>query len=501
MTSTDAKIVISRPKQVLKGLREANGPLVCLSVGVSEYLPMSGFKNLKVCANDAERIRNAMLDAPQLGADKERVQLLNSKTQEKPTKGTIIGHLKNLAQMATAEDRIVYFHSGHGTRLNDELFLVPSDAYASDEPEALLALSIIKGILNESEAKQKFIILDACYSGPDTTGFKSIPVEVSNNFVKDYVKKTVGVALLSSSGDDQMSTTQSPDGSVSLFTYFLLQALQGEPAALDANKHLTLFSLTSFVTARVEKQARDYLRRQRPNLETNTNGDFFFGDFGASLVELQGLQLDQHPISSLLFTDHERVQIKSVLTKMTSTTRYSEPYLESVANRALPEYVHDDFGRFAAALVTSLGFSHSAVTVEDARIGFPDGDLAVRYEADGKSAGNLVYEAAFYGSWLQQPGRLNKALKALQISPSEITFSLNGSLNLDRMKTGLPSGGWTITSLLPDAIEATRAGYTLRATSTQLNWSGFSPRELFGEDADPKKKASLVAGVLGLLTM
>jgi hypothetical protein len=40
------------------------------------------------------------------------------------------------------------------------------------------------------------------------------------------------------------------------------------------------------------RRARSFQSRQRPGLETATNGDFFLGDFGLSLVEVEGLQLD-----------------------------------------------------------------------------------------------------------------------------------------------------------------------------------------------------------------
>jgi Caspase domain len=403
-----------------------------------------------------------------------------------------------MAQIATAEDRLLYFHSGHGTRINNELYLVPSDAYAHDDPDALIPLSTVKEILNKSEARQKFIILDACYSGPNTKEFKSIPAEVSNTFMKKYVAETVGVALLSSSADDQMSTTQSPDSAVSLFTYYLLQALQGDPGALDANKHLTLFSLHSFVSARVDRQARSYQFRQRPNLDTSTNGDFFFGDFGASPVELQGLQLDQHPIGSLLFFDSERIQVKAILTKMHSSARFTEDQLQYAANKALPEHIRTDFGRKAASLVSALSFNLSEVTVEGAHIYFPDGDLTVSYEAGGKNVGKLQYEASFSGSWLERPDRISKALAAFEMYPTEMTLKINGVLNLDRMRTGLPAGGWTITSHLDNELAATRMGYTLQASEKELRFSGLSPKELFGDDAD-LNKAALVSGVLGLL--
>ena len=61
------------------------------------------------------------------------------------------------------------------------------------------------------------------------------------------MKETSGVALLSSSGFDQRSTAKSPDDELSLFTHYLVRALEGDPDALDENRHLTIFSLHSFL--------------------------------------------------------------------------------------------------------------------------------------------------------------------------------------------------------------------------------------------------------------
>jgi hypothetical protein len=480
-------------------LARANGLLKSLCVGVSEYSPLSGFKRLKACANDAERVRNAFLDVPQLAADKGNTYLISEKTAEKPTKNTIIGRLKHLTKLATPEDRLLFFFSGHAVRLENELYLVPSDAYAGDDKEILIPIALVKDIISNSEARQKFIILDACYSGPDLSQFKTVPLDISNNFVKKYVKETEGVALLSSSSDDEMSTVQSPDKNVSLFTYFLLLALYGDSAALDANGQLTLFSLVSFVSPRVDHQARDYQTRQRPALDTNTNGDFLLGDFAASPVALQGVELDQFPISSIAFDDSERARIKDILTRLQSTSFHQEQYLEKRANDALPEYLQEDFGQKAAALVNQFGFAHSAVSVQGVVLEFPDGALEAKYESDGKNSGRILYTLDFQGVWMKDPSRILQALRALNFRPDTMRLVMSGSLDLDRMKSGLPARGWRLSSILPNEIAATRDGFTLTATETELEWSGLLPKDIFGDDADEQKTA-LMTNVLGLLS-
>ena len=124
----------------------------------------------------------------------------------------------------------------------------------------------VKEILNSSEAKQKLIVLDACYSGPDTSQFKAVRHR-SPTTLQKYLAETKGAVTLSSSENDQKSWASSPDSKLSLFTYYLLRALQGEPESLDGNKHLTLYSLHSYLSTHVDRRARSYQTRQRPGLD------------------------------------------------------------------------------------------------------------------------------------------------------------------------------------------------------------------------------------------
>jgi len=114
-------------------------------------------------------------------------------------------------------DSVICFYSGHGVKLDDQLYLVPTDAYAADEADALLSIERVKEILAKSEARQKLIVLDCCYSGPDTSGFKTVPVDISNNFLEKYLAETKGSVVLSSSAGDQLSWAKSPDSKLSLF--------------------------------------------------------------------------------------------------------------------------------------------------------------------------------------------------------------------------------------------------------------------------------------------
>ncbi len=194
-----------------------------------------------------------------------------------PSAGTIDSELEGLAEGASAGDRILFFFSGHGVRIGDEFYIVPQDG-RSDKTKYLISFSNVLEILNKSDAKQKVIVLDACHSGPTVTTLKGPLAEASDKFLAEYLVKTKGIAIVSSSTEDQASTTISPDPKVSLFTYFLLKALRGEPQAMDG-KLLTLDSLYQYVSLNVIKTSKSYGKTQQPTKKHSESGVMVLGDF------------------------------------------------------------------------------------------------------------------------------------------------------------------------------------------------------------------------------
>jgi uncharacterized caspase-like protein len=171
--------------------------------------------------------------------------------------------------------------SGDGS---GELYLVPQDAYAFDDRKGFVAFSEVLEILEQSEAKQRLIILDACLSGPDLKKLKSPLDKVSYKFLQEYLDQTVGSAVLSSCGIDETSTTQSPNPSLSLFTHYFCEALLGNKDALE-NGRLTLNSLYSYLSVEVMRRAKTYHQKQKPTLKNQMQGIFLLGDFTTLLAQ------------------------------------------------------------------------------------------------------------------------------------------------------------------------------------------------------------------------
>lgn len=109
-----------------QALEAAHGKLHVLCVGISEYSVTSSFSKLPVCANDAAKVAGCFQDVRELNTDKDHIRLITSKSGL-VSKGAIMQAVHELACGAGKSDRILFYFSGHGQRLDDEeeLYLVP----------------------------------------------------------------------------------------------------------------------------------------------------------------------------------------------------------------------------------------------------------------------------------------------------------------------------------------------------------------------------------------
>lgn len=477
-------------------LKEAHGKLILLSIGIDSYDSYSGFHSLKTCSNDAISVKDTLIDVPQLNADFERLFILCSKKSPFPSKGEIIKEIKKIVDLAEENDRLIIFYSGHGHRIKDDFYLVPQDAYDSEDPDALLNFNRVLDFVSASDAKQKIIILDACLSGPKFEEKKLLPAKYSKKFLADYLKNTKGTVVLSSSTGDQASFTKSPNPKLSLFTHYFIQALQGDPAALDGH-FLTLYSLHGFVSTKVKRRAKSYQKKQLPSIDINTNGVMILGDFSQPLIAPESLNLDGYPVSSIDFYENESLHVNEVLINIRKWT-YSQEYLEGIVNNQLGQYLEEDFGKKASSLINAIGFSPDKVGVEDNHISFPAGEYYAEYIAEDKKHGNLVYTLSLESDWFEQLDNIVNIAKALNLEPNEMSVELVKNIKPTKLIPGLKARSWQITSILDHKVEAKAGNYTIIIQSSTITFKGFAPYELFGKDSD-KNASAIAANVLALL--
>lgn len=461
------------------------GTIHVLTIGVSRQVDGSGFLPLSQCENDALAIRDCFLGYPQLCAETGKVSSLTTKSSS-VSRGAILAAVKSLAARAGSENSLLFYFSGHGLSIGDQMYLVPEDAYDAEDPGCLVGFDQIFKFLDKSKAKQKFVIVDASW-------FQSDDAEITADLLFNYFGRTKGIIVLVSGVDCETLSKESPDPRFSLFTYHLKAALGGAKEALEG-KHLTLNSLYKYVSARVIDEMGDEPSSRVPLLVNNSAKPIILGDFTPRLIE-SSLSLGKSPISSVQFVGSEALRVKDVLTAIRKT--YSAQYIASRVNETLAEHFQEDLGRAVARLKNNFDFPEDDVYAEGAGIRFPGGRYWLEYLPDTDKAGWLLEHVTFFSTWFSKPQNIADILETLDLRPSEIKMGLSTEITLKQIIPGMKANGWKLESQLEHKAEFSQGAYQLGLEIDSITFRGFQPAELLGQSETPQSK--IAGGILNLL--
>jgi hypothetical protein len=183
--------------------------------------------NLPCTVADAKGVGGILVDPARCAYRPENVCVL---TGGEATGQRIREELKRLAEAIAAGERqstaIVYF-SGHGLRIEQSFYLIPSDFDYRDPNGTALSGADLTGLLTEIRSERFLLLLDCCHAGqaqlPKMKGVQPVEQALSPEIREVFASKR-GRALIASSTGEEVSWAGSP---YSAFTYSLLEALCG----------------------------------------------------------------------------------------------------------------------------------------------------------------------------------------------------------------------------------------------------------------------------------
>ena len=228
-------------------------------IGIAAYTHMP---SLKYTDDDAYQIY-AFLKSPEGGALKdENIRIL---IDDAATKSNVLYEMKNVSERADANDVILVYLSGHGLQGS----YIPSDfdGYNNNIP-----YSEILAIIDESSAKHKVCIADACHSG-SMYASKSIRSQGLEAYYSNFNNLDGGTAFLTSSKSEEVSLEYSGLRH-GVFSHFLIEGLKGN-ADKDGNEVVTILELYNFIFKGVQ-QYTNY--NQTPTLTGNYNPNMPLGN-------------------------------------------------------------------------------------------------------------------------------------------------------------------------------------------------------------------------------
>lgn len=225
---------------------------VILSIGNNFYSDTEKYGELKKCSFDAKSIYDIFMEQPALKGDKEKSILLCSGENAKITRELVLEKISQIIENVAEKETLIIYYSGHGEEIDNEFAMVLYDS-DSKSGEGYIKFSEITEKLDRCKAKDKIVILDACFSGlvlQESQGMK-----VSRKSLEKLIDVSRGVTVLASSKGNQGSNQKSPTRN-SLFTHFLMQILRGDVAA-QRNYILSVFSLYEYAAGEMVEYCRN----------------------------------------------------------------------------------------------------------------------------------------------------------------------------------------------------------------------------------------------------
>ena len=252
----------------------SHGYALLVGVGTSSYPPWS----LPVTVKDVKALRAVFVDPDLCSYPTTHIRLL---CDHNATRDAIIDGLKWLkAQaIADAEATIIVYYSGHGwiDQATGKYYLLPHDVKPFNVPASALAATTFIAALREIAAHRLLVFVDSCHAAGMATA-KGLPsAELPPGFVRtalpkgmiDDLKQGEGRAVFTSSRRKQRSWIRR-DGTMSIYTYHLIEALQG--AGNNTGDTLVrLSNLMNYLSRTVPSTARRlYQAEQTPFFDTAT---------------------------------------------------------------------------------------------------------------------------------------------------------------------------------------------------------------------------------------
>ena len=250
-------------------------------IGVNEYQD-PGISDLKYAAADARAVYEMLKSAP--GGFNERRIVLLADTQDEqhdPTLGNILRYLKTYVALAGPDDTILVYFAGHGTAIDDRLYLLPTDASLALVKELGIAFTTLKKMLEDSPAKRRILLLDACHSGAG----RSIDTLGEDAF-KRLAQESEGTVVLSSCGPNELSHEMAELGH-GAFTYFLLDGLTGK-ADTNGDGLVGASELSTFTWENTRLWAADKGLIQNPWRMERVSGEIILTAKGGVIPQTQG---------------------------------------------------------------------------------------------------------------------------------------------------------------------------------------------------------------------
>lgn len=221
-------------------------------VGIADYRDYTSTTgDLSYTVNDAVKFREFLMSSNGGSVPAANICLL---TDARATRERVLYEAKRVFAMSDANDRVIFFFSGHGNR---GVFFLYDD---------VMTYGDLKSVFKKSKSRYKLLFADACYAGNVKTDIKNHTTDIGRD-----KSQQIAMMLACSDGEKSIESNVLRQGA---FSYYLINGLAGY-ADENKNGNITIRELFKYVKYKTMKFAQKCDSRQTPVL---------FGNFDLNLI-------------------------------------------------------------------------------------------------------------------------------------------------------------------------------------------------------------------------
>jgi tetratricopeptide (TPR) repeat protein len=235
-----------------------------LIVGVGKYEKLDPDEFLKFSESDAEAVYRVLISQQGGSFPAENVhKLIGSQA----TLYNLRHELEEwLPSVANEQDRVIVYFAGHGFVKEGRGYIAPWDVDPSSPETTAYPMNLLGAVLaGKVKARWKVLLTDACHSG-------KITPESTNEAVDEQFRELPGGFLTLTATREREKSYEDPNLSTGfgIFSYFLVQGLQGNADNNPCDGVITADELIEYVRSEV----RSYTRARGVSQTPTDHSDF-----------------------------------------------------------------------------------------------------------------------------------------------------------------------------------------------------------------------------------
>jgi|GEM_PF-3958600 len=276
---------------------------------VPKYEESKYIQNLPFCSKDCRELKNVLCQ--NIGVEENDLKIFGESSEDEVSKYNILKNVELICNKAEQDDIVILYFSGHGYSENNEGYLITFDTKYDLIPDTAVPISRIKKELEKCDARNKIFIIDSCYSGMGRG--KNASSGMTQEFEASlFSKMSEGLIIFASCKKNEESFSLE-DGSMSVFTHFLVEGLKGK-AGVNDKSEISFNDLDRYVSKNVIQWAFNNSLSQTPNKVMEYTGELMLPIKNPKIPEV-----DTHKVG---ITDigYEIIQMKLISTYFANDT-------------------------------------------------------------------------------------------------------------------------------------------------------------------------------------